>query len=143
MVYIPRFKKWLSYTPNQLSTMFASAEIAQLEMLKLNTTHPHPEKRAMQFLASRFAVKEAVYKAISGLCADSLPAVKPFTFRSIARFISIAPDHRWGSPHIQLDSVRFKEATQVALPALKTSVSLSHDNDYAIAQVVVTSAVKE
>ncbi len=128
IVHIPRFKAWLNYKEAQLLTIFTSREIEELAKRAPKQT---------QFLASRFAVKEAFYKAVSAACSVH-PAIQPFGFRAIAHFIEIAPEARWGCPTILFDAERFHAATGIALPKLQASISLAHDHEYAIAQVLVT-----
>jgi len=127
IVYIPRFERWLTYSPKELLTIFTPRELEEL-------TKRTPKQA--QFLASRFAVKEAFYKAVSATCATNT-AIQPFGFRSIARFIEIAPDTRWQSPLLFFDAEGFMQATGIELPTLQATVSLAHDGEYAIAQVCV------
>lgn len=128
MVYTARFMRWDQYNDNQLSTLFSKSEI--------NNFHQQGES-GYQFLASRFAVKEACYKAISSACAH-MPTVQPFGLRTIARFIEITHDQRWGCPQLHLDNNGFFAATDITLPSMIFSVSISHEKEYAIAVVLLS-----
>ncbi|MDQ5890721.1 MAG: holo-[acyl-carrier protein] synthase [Candidatus Dependentiae bacterium] len=128
LVYIPRFTRWLSYSDNQLLTIFSCRE---LEECRRRTP------KEAEFLASRFAVKEAFYKALSTTCA-TITHIQPFGLRTIARFVEITPDARWGCPLLLFSAQEFYTATGIRLPTLTAQISLSHDHDYAIAQVVIT-----
>ena len=70
------------------------------------------EKRQLEYLAGRFAVKEALYKAAPDLCAG-----KNFTDFSIL-------NHKTGAPY-------------VAEPVLtKVMITLSHSENYVVAFVL-------
>ena len=127
LVYIPRFKNWATYSNEQLLTLFSEAEVLAYRQKKEN---------AEQFLASRFAVKEAFYKAISNLCAENLK-ITPFSLRAIARFVEIKPHPRWQTPEIKYDAVGFTATVGTQLPPFKASVTISHENEYALAYVFV------
>ncbi|MEI7580350.1 MAG: 4'-phosphopantetheinyl transferase superfamily protein [bacterium] len=140
IVFIPRFNSWLQYSPTQLATIFASTEITQLTKLLSQSTTDATQSIAMQFLASRFAAKEAFYKALSSACADK-KSITPFTFRAIARHIEIHADSRWGSPRLFLDTKNFTAASGITLPRISSTISISHEKEYTIAHVLLT--VKE
>jgi len=133
LVYIPRFKSWATYTDAQLLTLFSEAEVSSY--------HQKTEK-AEQFLASRFAVKEAFYKAISGLCAEN-PKITPFSLRAIARFVEIRPHPRWQTPELKFDAAGFTATVGTNLPPFKASITLSHENEYALAYVFITPLFNE
>jgi len=128
LVHIPRFNNWTHYTDQQLATLFTVNEIAEFKTKGLTQA---------AFLASRFAVKEACYKAVSSLCAHHAElAIQPFSFRTIAPFIELHKDTQWGVPTIQINHDGFFVKTGITLPLVAYSVSLSHEHEYAIAQVV-------
>jgi len=132
MVHISRFEPWLNYKEEHLATLFSAAEIAQLHA---------KEGQKAAFLASRFAVKEACYKALSSLCAHT-QTIQPFSLRTVARYIEIKKDPRWHTPELYIHRDCFTAATGITLPATIASVSLSHEREYAIAQVVLHTTTK-
>jgi phosphopantetheine--protein transferase-like protein len=138
IVFIPRFTPWLHYSRTQLATIFASAEITQLTKLLSQASTDATQSIAMQFLASRFAAKEAFYKALSSACADK-KSIAPFAFRAIARHIEIHADPRWGSPRLFLDTKNFTSASGITLPCISSTISISHEKEYAIAHVLLTA----
>jgi phosphopantetheine--protein transferase-like protein len=140
IVFIPRFNSWLHYSPTQLATIFTSAEIIQLTKLLSQESTDATQPIAMQFLASRFAAKEAFYKALSSACADK-KSITPFTFRAIARHIEIHGDSRWGSPRLLFNTQSFTAASGITLPRIVSTISISHEKEYTIAHVLLT--VKE
>jgi|GEM_PF-240913 len=140
IVFIPRFNSWLNYSPAQLATIFASAEITQLTKLLSQESTRTSQPIATQFLASRFAAKEAFYKALSSACAEKKSST-PFTFRTIARHIEVTTDSRWGSPRLFLDTKNFTAASGITLPHISSTISISHEKEYTIAHVLLT--VKE
>lgn len=140
IVFIPRFNTWLHYSPTQLSTIFSASEVAHLSELLTPAPTDITRTAAIRFLASRFAAKEAFYKALSSACADK-KTITPFTFRAIARHIEIHPDSRWGSPRLFFNTKNFTTASSIKLPRVATSLSIAHEKEYAVAHVLVT--VKE
>jgi phosphopantetheine--protein transferase-like protein len=140
IVFIPRFNTWLNYSTTQLSTIFAASEIAHLASLITQTPTDITRTAALRFLASRFAAKEAFYKALASACADKT-TITPFTFRAVARHIEIHTDSRWGAPRLFFDTKNFTTASGIKLPRVASSMSIAHEKEYAIAQVILT--VKE
>lgn len=115
IVSVSRVAHSLSTSPGFAPRIFSNGECEQAEQM--------PERRAYEFLAGRFAVKEAVLKAMqAGL--DS-----PIAMCDIET--TAAED---GSPEIHLSASALR-ASQ-SLDISEWHVSISHENGYAIAFVV-------
>lgn len=78
------------------------------------------EKRKIEFLAGRFAAKEAIYKALSGIKSKVL-----------MRDLTIIYDD-FGKPY--LDHPKWDD--------IHVHLSISHEKDYAIAQALVEELEK-
>lgn len=78
------------------------------------------EKRKMEFLAGRFAAKEAIYKALSGIKSKIL-----------MRDLTIIYDD-FGRPY--LDQPKWED--------IHVHLSISHEKDYAIAQAIAEALEK-
>lgn len=117
IAHIPRFQRIVErWGARFLQRAFAPAEISAYSALA------SPAAKAT-FLASRWASKEALHKAIShrtGLRLD-------FTHIEVCRSAGGAP------------TFKFHDAAQDAVRALliKPFLSISHDGDYAISYVVI------
>jgi phosphopantetheine--protein transferase-like protein len=137
IVFIPRFNNWLNYSTAQLATIFTPTEIAHFSDIITTQSSELGPVHAARFLASRFAVKEAFYKALSSACADK-KTITPFAFRAIARHIEIHADAQWGSPRLFFNTKNFSAASGIKLPRTASTISIAHEKEYAIAHVLLT-----
>lgn len=130
IVTISRFAGWESYTREKLAKVFTEQEIA--EYAQLTTT-----QAKVEFLASRFAVKEAFYKALCQYMTsqgqEKMPAFAQVrTLVQVQKTVSGVPilDINW-------------EALRTVFPGmpdnLQAQCSLSHETEYAMAMVVIDS----
>ncbi|MFC1854812.1 holo-ACP synthase [Candidatus Dependentiae bacterium] len=68
IVRVSRFEKWCSFSERSLKRVFHEKEVERLkEILSSNIPEKLKLQRASQFLASRFAVKEAFYKVLCSI----------------------------------------------------------------------------
>jgi holo-[acyl-carrier protein] synthase len=88
----------------------------------------HPSDSARHF-AARWAAKEAVIKAWSA----SLHGAPPVMDEHVHHLIELVTD-AWGRPRVRLHGEVAKH-----LDGLTLSVSLSHDGEYAVAYVILSS----
>lgn len=103
-----RIKEILESKPKFVERILTKQEQVQLEVLK--------GKRKIEFLAGRFAAKEAYSKAKGTGIGKSLSFLD----------IEITNDER-GKPHIH----------SIACPDEKVHLSISHSEEYAIANVII------
>lgn len=120
-VSIARFNHWASFSDKRLARVFHQKEI---EMLKT-------VDQKVSFLASRFAVKEAAFKAFS----SSFVTLK----KNMVPFLSFAPlifvEHvQGGVPLLSIDASWWKELES---EGIQIHLSLSHEKLNAIAYVIV------
>lgn len=126
IVHTPRFVSWLSYPAHKLETTFSAHECAVFA-----------KKPSSQFLASRFAAKESCYKALSQLLAATQNTNKSFSFHRFAPHCWIEKAGCWHLPSLILDRVWLDNQTGAPLPELTTQVSIAHDGEYCVAQVLL------
>ena len=139
LVLISRFISWLNKPEDEVLRIFSAYEIQQLHA---RMTAAHDEARSQiggSFLASRFAVKEAAYKALSELLVDQGFAKQSFSFKAFAPHTWTTTDGIWGVPKLVIDHECFEKMTGIQLPQVLSSVSLSHDGEYATAIVSLSS----
>eukprot|EP01134_Creolimax_fragrantissima_P006944 CFRG6944T1 len=79
------------------------------------------EASAFQYLASRWAVKEAVYKAVH-------PHIVGWQDSSVRKLSTGGPELN-ASPHLQ--------SVLTEIGAKKSFLSISHDGDYSIAHIIL------
>ncbi len=113
-VEINRFSKWHSYDEKKLLRVFSLDEIAYAKSVQA--------KSAERF-AVRFAVKEAFFKATSGLSENPLPLLKLFKHVELT-----------GAHQKPLLTVNWKT---LSLPTLKVLVSATHTSKIATAFVIL------
>lgn len=142
IVHSTRFISWIDYPHQRLTPLFTEAECALFKQRKQSLCHqalPSEKKAAIlsSFLAGRFAAKEASYKAISHLLAAQNATNQSFSLKAWAGHVATLPIGPWNLPTLIINNTGFQEATGVSLPPLTAQVSLAHDGDYAIAQVLL------
>ncbi|EGG21706.1 hypothetical protein DFA_01592 [Cavenderia fasciculata] len=118
IVKISRFSK-NSDNERFLRRAFHQQEIDRFYHLKTVN-----QEKALQYLAGRWAAKESVYKAFRGIDRSRLP------FPNIK--IASRDD---GSPVVELQDSTMELANQLNIANIH--LSISHDEDYAIANVIL------
>lgn len=146
IVHTPRFISWIDYPRARLSPLFTDAEYDVFKQRKQELSHhalPSEKKAAIlsSFLAGRFAAKEASYKAISQYLAAQGATSKSFSFKAWAPHVATIPVAPWHLPTLIINNAGFHAATGVSLPPLRTQVSLAHDGEYTVAQVLLTDSL--
>lgn len=139
LAHILRFHSWLSKSNDELRRIFSANEITEFTT---RIQHAHDETRTQtgaSLLASRFAVKEAAYKAFSQLLVARSMTEQSFSFTAFAPYVSTTRSETWNVPQLSIDYDGFAKATSIRLPLVSSSLSLSHDGEYAIAIVSLTS----
>ena len=141
MVANKRFTYFLEENhPVRLRKIFTEKELALYESL-FNPQHAHespiPYRQKLSYIASRFAAKEAFYKALSSTLVRLGKTNVPFSFLFTCQHISIVKQ-TWGLPSIEVDWHAFENKIGTTLPFLTSHLSLSHEQEYAIASVCLT-----
>jgi len=119
LVHVPGFREQLERPGSRFEAVFAVGELR---------TAARRQDRALH-LAGRWAAKEAFIKAWSQAIYGRPPLIDPdgvdFTE------IEIRPD-RWGRVAVELRG-EVEQAVRASVGEIRTSLSISHDGDYAMA----------
>ncbi len=124
LVSLQRFEAWIDFSDKKLSRIFHQHEIEQFKSSEQKVT----------FLASRFAVKEAFFKALSASFVRLQFHQKQFSFLSIAPCIFVQA-RECGVPVIYFDNLFLQEF--FSFQHLVVHLSLSHEKEHAIAYVLI------
>ena len=117
ILYIPRFYHWAEYSEQKLLKIFTQEE---LQECRNRCVRSHRKRLdSSLYLASRFAAKEAIYKA----CSFAGMQTSLYAFLRTCR----VTNDEAGRPCVALSDDRYS-----------VQVSLSHDGDYIMAVALVT-----
>ncbi len=125
IVKTARFARWQNRSDAQLLKVFHPSEVAMFRALV-----PKDTSRATQFLASRFAVKEAFFKAFSALPV-SVKNQTNLPFLPLARMVRVVHGEQ-RQPHLPQELL-----DQLILLPVQASLSLSHEQCCCVAFVSV------
>ena len=130
LVRVERFERWTRYSDLALGKVFHPLEVARFSELILEN-----KVKALQFLASRFAVKEAFYKALCDMRKYSTSAQQPLFFLELARQIHIVSVK--GVPVLPREVLlKYMETDGV-----ESSVSISHESCCVAATVTIVVSI--
>ena len=130
IVRVLRFNSWKNYSQKQLLHVFSKEEIKDFFTKKENLN--------LQTIASRFASKEAFYKAFSA-CLFKLNLNKvQFSFLFACKNIEIQKTI-WNTPEIKINYQAFEIKIGAKIPKLNINLSLSHEKDIALAFVILST----
>lgn len=133
IVEVGRFASWASYPQSELHVLFSEREIVEMSCLS-------SYERKVEFCASRFACKEAFFKAFSaslvtlGICDIS------FSFAFARTHVEVVKT-TWDVPILQVQWRAFEEKIEKKLPALRLNLSLSHEKTIACASVIISNEI--
>ncbi|MBM3894097.1 4'-phosphopantetheinyl transferase superfamily protein [Candidatus Dependentiae bacterium] len=119
-----RFLHWYLYSDRMLLRVFHPQEVAQFKELFLQNA-----ERAKLFLASRYAVKEAFFKAYSSFVIQKKSDIPPFLTLSRSFFVEKKENNQ---PLIMITSEFLAGLHDI-------SVSLSHEGCCSSAVVVLSA----
>ncbi len=123
-----RFKEWKNYSREKLLKVFGKAELSYLDKEQGASSE--------QFFASRFAAKEAFFKALSSALVDLNLTKQEFSFQLARHHVEVVKS-TWDIPVLQVNWTAFEEKIGATLPKIKSQLSLSHEKSIAIAFVVL------
>lgn len=129
-VEVARFKAWNTYAIKRLEKIFTLHELHRYQTLPAG-------KDYAQFFASRFAAKEAFYKALSSLLASRNQTFEFFSFEYAAPQVGVV-EGKLGVPVLEVHWKAFEEKIGVSLSHHTIHLSLSHEKIMAIACVIIS-----
>jgi phosphopantetheine--protein transferase-like protein len=88
-------------------------------------------------LASRFAAKEAFYKALSSALVKLKKTNKKFSFISSSKHIEVVKK-TWDVPTLEINWIFFENVVEEKLPPFEISLSLSDEKIFAAAYVILS-----
>ncbi len=126
---INRFEKMSNFSKNRLLTFFSETEL-------IASQNPLNQKTYLsEKLATRFAAKEALYKALS----SSLNYLKinhcEFSLRFLAQQTSIESSPL-GIPFFKINWHSIEQKLKITIPSIAVHLSISHEQEYALAFVI-------
>ena len=136
LVQINRFDSWNKFSQDRLRNVFSANEVAQYQTL----LNQGALDKASTFLASRFAAKEAFFKAFSSALVKLGLTSQTFNLTFACKQIEVVYSE-WGTPDFAVNWKVFETKIQATLPLLNVQLSLSHEKDYALAFVILEGQV--
>ena len=130
IVDIVRFVGWETRSKKQISEVFSAAEIAEAETFR-------SPGRVHEFFASRFAAKEAFYKALSASLVQLGITQQTFSFHFARQQVGVVKG-TWDVPVLEVNWSAFEEKIGAALPRFSVQLSLSHEKVSAVAVVMLS-----
>jgi phosphopantetheine--protein transferase-like protein len=94
------------------------------------------ERFNLECLASRFAAKEAFFKALSSALVNLKLTQTTFSFLFTCQNIEVLQDE-WQVPKLKVTWEVFEEKIGASLPKLQAHLSLSHEKNYSVAFVIL------
>lgn len=126
---IDRFERMGMFSHGRLRTFFSESELVAAQDPK------NPECFLPEKLASRFAAKEALFKALSATLVRLGHTQKKFSLRFLAQHSSVEIT-TWGVPELLINWAGLEKKIGVKLPSLHINLSISHEQDHALAFVL-------
>lgn len=128
IVQVSRFNNWVDYPKAQLLRVFSQAELDEI----FSGTY----ELVTQRMATRYAAKEAFYKALSSTLVKLKQTKKEIPFSSTCKAV-IVKSGEWETPSFEINWDFFEQKLDFKIPEVEVNLSLSHEKDYAIAYVII------
>ena len=124
-----RFKEWKDYSKERLLKIFSEPELSYLKKEQGASME--------EFFASRFAAKEAFFKALSNALMSLKLTKEGFSFEFARCYIEVIKS-TWDIPILRINWKAFEEKIGAILPKIKVHLSLSHEKSVAVAFVILS-----
>lgn len=138
IVEVARFQMWANFPQSRLCKIFSVQEIESCK----NLGEPQQEQPYFAYcpekLASRFAAKEAFYKALSASLVKLNLTQNQFSLMFSCNYVQVIPT-TWGIPKLEVNWSCFEEKIGAKLPEVQVDLSLAHERLHAIAFVLIST----
>ena len=124
-----RFQNWKNYSHEKLLKVFSEEELSYLSK--------ECGASVEQFFASRFAAKEAFFKALSTALVNLGLNSQTFPFEFARKHVEVVKS-TWDLPILKVDWEAFEEKIRVSIPKMEIYLSLSHEKSLGIAFVILS-----
>jgi holo-[acyl-carrier protein] synthase len=130
---VSRFSDWENFSTEKKLKIFSRHELESFK--KSSASFP-------QFLASRFAAKEAFYKALSISLVTLGLTKQTFSFYFARQHIEVEFGE-WEIPVLKINWEAFEQKVGVAFANnFRVKLSISHEKTYAIAFVIIEKSCR-
>jgi phosphopantetheine--protein transferase-like protein len=129
IVRVDRFEAWINYSEERLLKVFNMHEVEDF-------MHAGDFQYKKQFLAGRFAAKEAFYKALCSLLSKLNFDLETFTFDKVRKHVFVIKNS-YEIPELSVDWLSIDEVLGASVPKVDLSISISHEKDFAISTVLI------
>jgi phosphopantetheine--protein transferase-like protein len=133
LVNVNRFAHWDNYSRTRMGKIFSEQEI--LDCFQ-------DDNLWVQRLATRFAAKEAFYKALSAALFKIYPDCPKIYFLFICRYVSVTYS-KYTVPCLQVDWGEIEKKIGRGVPVFNVHVSLAHEKNQALAFVILSKGSDE
>ena len=123
IVKIDRFKRWQDFSYDQMRRVFSRQELE--------------DPTDLSQLASRFAAKEAFFKALSASLVTLGMIENEFSFLFLCRHVEVRKT-TWNVPMLHVDWESIGQVVGKGIHGLRVDLSLSHEKEFAVAYVVIS-----
>ncbi len=131
LVEVGRFKAWSTACRDRLHRVYSDTELDYC-------WNEEEQKFNEQQLASRFAAKEAFFKAFSAALVKLDKTQTEVPFLIICKY-SVVIKGKWDVPQLAIDWRSIEKYISQSIPMIQIELSISHEQQYAVAQVVLNS----
>lgn len=135
-VNVNRFSRWTFFSHQQLQKVFSQQEIFDC----YNQTVPVQKQVdcIAQKLASRFAAKEAFYKALNGMLhVLNIMPKQSISFLFVCDYVQVLVDS-FGRPVLDINWNPLIDKIGYAIPSVRVHLSLTHERTVALAFVIIS-----
>jgi len=126
IVAVKRIRKFERFSRDKLTKIFSEEELDYC-------------KADWASLAARFAAKEAFFKAFSSLLVKLKITSHEFSLLFLCKHVSVDKT-TWDVPSLKVNWEAIEKKIQQKLPVLEVELSIAHENDFAVAYVVMHGA---